>query len=345
MSKSSKKAVNSVPMKSYAKVIHTVAEGAISNWVALKKESGGLDNLTKDQIKSEVSQYEDAMAKIHSIVLRATKDKLKNTLKGGSTGVSASASDKQENDVEHDEDPASDDGGSQKSKATKKRTRRPRTDVTGLGLDMSPPKKMEADLELTEKTEQFVGYLNEKFGTPTRSYKSEDSAKKTYIRIVRVENDKETTHSWLAKDDHQRKREIKPKNAADGVPTSFEVVQKQDHDEVKVYNADKALVTVYKRENVKKGDVLKSGNGTSPAPVPSVRGNIMTNYDNTLLKIGEYGINLETVVAVADAEVEAEAGQSEPVEPEPEQAEQAEGDAEPEPEESSAKKRKPSNDE
>ncbi len=206
-SRSSKKPINSVPMKTYAKMVNTASEGSVSNWIALRKEAGTLENLTKEDIKSEVTKYEDAMSTIHNVVLRTTKDLLKQSLKSALSRSSGKSDDAEEEDNEEQPE--------EKSKATKKRTRRPKTDVTHLGLDIVAPKKVEADEELTEKTEQLVSFLNEKYGTDSRSYKSEDSAKKTYIRIVKVDNDKEVTHCLIVKDDHQRQREIKPKTSAD----------------------------------------------------------------------------------------------------------------------------------
>lgn len=292
-SRSSKKPINSVPMKTYAKIVNTASEGSVSNWMALRKQSGTLENLTKEEIKSEITKYEDAMTTIHNVVLRTTKDLLKQSLKNALSKKSGKNDEAEEEDNEEQPE--------EKSKTTKKRTRRPKTDVTNLGLDIAAPKKVEADEELTEKTDNLVAFLNGKYGTDSRSYKSEDSAKKTYIRIVRVDDDKEVTHCLIVKDDHERQREIKPKTSADGEATEFKTFEKPDHKEIKVYNADNNLITTYKRESVKKGDVLKSSTGTSPAPVPSVRGNIVSDYDNTVLKMSEYGINLDVVPEAVDA--------------------------------------------
>jgi hypothetical protein len=341
-------------MQTYGKITQSAAEGVISNWLAIEKRARKLGELTKDEIKSEVTKYEDAMTKVHNYVLRETKELFKQSLKhaAASRGGSSSSSSKSAGTGEDGEE--EDNASEEKSKPTKKRTRRPKTDVTSLGLDVAPPKKVEASPELAEKMEQLVNFLNEKYGSETRSYKVDDSAKKVYARIVRVDDDKESTHCLIVKDDHQRKREVKPKTCAPGPATTSKVTKKSDHDEVRVFNAEEGLVSLFKMESVKAGDVLKGGNGNSasPIPVPSVRGNILTDYDNTVLKMSEYSVNLDvvqTVKAEAEEAEGAEGGEGE-AEPEAEVQQQnsnndeaeaeAEAEEEPEEQEQSTKKKK-----
>jgi hypothetical protein len=294
-------------MKQYLKLMATAANGAVNQSVEIRRKTGKLDALTKQEIKEEVRQYEDVFENIHNLVLKQAKKQAKRMLGDMDMGT------------DDEEDHSS---SSRPQKKTKRK--RPRTDISKF-ISFKVPKRASAEDDILEAVEKVVEYLNEKYGSNGLTFKALDSNKSTAIKIVVENNGKELTHSLIGKYEFDRKREQKPRDQPGGDIVDVKTEEQDGYTVHNCYNEDNELVTSFKCETVKKGDVLRANpKGGSAIPVPAIRGNILDDMEDVLARLSKQGIQNVPVKPVEDDDAEAE----DEAEPEDEEQEDGNTDAE-----------------
>lgn len=285
--------MKSTALKQYALLMTTAAKGAIDSSIEMRRKTNKLNvkGLSTQDVKDEVSKYKSSLDHVHTLVLDEAKRYAKSLLKSDRLGME-------------------DEGSEEMSESPKvqKKRKRPRTDLSQF-VSQKTAKRAVAEDDVLELVDQVVEFLNDKYGNDNNSYKKVDTNKATVIKIIRTTDGEDFTHTLIGKYSFDRKREQKPKNGATGEIVSVETEDQGDYTLIKCLNEDKELVTMFKNETIKKGDVLRANaKGGSACPVPSIRGNIIDDMEDVLSRLSKQGV--QTMV-VKDVEDESSASDNE----------------------------------
>ena len=297
------------PMKQYAVLSSIAAKGAVDTSIELRRKTGKLNvkELTKQDIKHELSKLKIQLNEVHELALEEAKRHAKMLFRSARLGM---------------EEESSEESSVQQKKPKKRK--RPRTDISKF-VSQKVPKRAAAEDDILELADTYVERLNKMYGEGSTSYKKVDSNKSTVIKIIRVKKGNQYTHSLIGKYEMDRRREQKPRNPADGEIVNVETEDHNDHVTHSCYNEDKELVTVFKQETIKKGDILRANaKGGSAVPVPSVRGNIIDNFEDVVSRSSKVGI--QKMVIKEDENQESSESSEQPEKPTQSDHEAGEGD-------------------
>ena len=273
----------SLTLNSYGKQALGAAMVALENSLELRVKTGDLKpgaEMSDEELQRVIEEYENGFLSLNKKLHKTIKLKIAQTV---SRTLKPSDHDGQSDGNDEQSEEGGNDGGNKKRPRS---VRRPKVDISEFVKEKPHPKRMESDEAFTALVNNLLEHLNAKFPQQNVSFQSKDSPNTPFVKITKTYKEKESVYCLVSKTDFDRKREARPKKSAEGEITSVDTENVSGLTVAKCFNSDKELVTVFKIEHLKKGDVLKPG-----STVPAVKGNILSDFNDALAKMSMYGLN------------------------------------------------------
>lgn len=256
---------------------------ALGNSLELRVKTGDLKpgaEMSEEELQKVIREYEKGFLSLNDKLHETIKHKITQTV---TRTLKPSDHDGQSDGNDEQSEEGGNDGGNKKRPRS---VRRHKADISEFVKEKPHPKRMESDEAFSALVDNLLEQLNAKFAQQNVSFQSKDSPNTPFVKITKTYKEKESVYCLVSKTDFDRKREARPKKSAEGEITSVDTENVSGLTVIKCFNTAKELVTVFKIEHLKKGDVLKPG-----STVPAVKGNILSDFNNALAKMSMYGLN------------------------------------------------------
>ena len=274
--------VNAKDLRGYANVCATALESAIRNSFTIRKISGDINPQKFDlkDVEIETENYQQALAKIHTILLGRAKTQLTQLLKHDENETQ-----KHDNigddSINQDNDPI----------VRPKKRKRAKANIADM-IPLKNAKRLDADKDLLDCLDKVIEYLNDKYG-PQRSFQKEDNNKRTLVRILMTYKDVKTVYALVGKHEYHRTKESKMKGVDLDSDNIDHIVkeEREGYTFVECFDNNEKLLCNVKIELIKRGDVVRVvGTKGSPSPIPSIKGNIIDDLEGVLVKMSKYSV-------------------------------------------------------